>query len=173
MLAARVDAIATSFERVKYLDGPLIAKAHLTGNPVRDIVIEYASRPYWTPDTSDYVNLLVFGGSQGARYFSDTVPPALAKLPQQIRQRLRIVQQAREEDIERVRQAYREVGIAAEVAPFFVNLPEIMAEAHLVIARAGASTISELTVMGRPSILVPLPHALDNDQLNTALTLAE
>lgn len=173
MLAARVDAIATSFERVKYLDGPLIAKAHLTGNPVRDVVIQLTSRPYWTPDTADYVNLLVFGGSQGARYFSDTLPPALAQLPQEIRPRLRIVQQAREEDVERVRQAYRELGIAAEVAPFFVNLPEIMAEAHLVIARAGASTISELTVMGRPSILVPLPHALDNDQLNNALTLAE
>ncbi|MBU2583280.1 MAG: undecaprenyldiphospho-muramoylpentapeptide beta-N-acetylglucosaminyltransferase [Alphaproteobacteria bacterium] len=173
LLAARVDAIATSFEHVKHLEGPLIEKARLTGNPVRDVVIEYASRPYWTPDSSDDVKLLIFGGSQGARYFSDTLPPAMAKLPHSLRQRLRVVQQAREEDVERVQQAYAALGISAEVAPFFANLPEIMADSHLVIGRAGASTVSELTVIGRPSILVPLPHAVDNDQLNNALTLAK
>lgn len=173
MLAARVDAIATSFEHVKFLDGPLIEKARFTGNPVRDVVIEYSSRPYWTADSTDVIQLLVFGGSQGARFFSDTVPPAMARLPQDIRQRLHIVQQAREEDVERVRQAYAQSGISADIAPFFANLPEIMAGSHLVIGRAGASTIAELTVMGRPSILVPLPHALDNDQLQNAVTLAE
>ncbi|MBU1210930.1 MAG: undecaprenyldiphospho-muramoylpentapeptide beta-N-acetylglucosaminyltransferase [Alphaproteobacteria bacterium] len=173
MLAARVDAIATSFEHVKFLDGPLTAKARFTGNPVRDAVIELSSRPYWTPDSSDAIQLLVFGGSQGARFFSDTVPPAMTRLPQEIRQRLRIVQQAREEDVERVRQAYAQSGISADIAPFFTDLPEIMANSHLVIGRAGASTIAELTVMGRPSILVPLPHALDNDQLLNAVTLAE
>lgn len=173
MLAGRVDAIATSFEQVKFLDGALREKAYFTGNPVRDVVIEYSDRPYWSPDSSDAVQLLVFGGSQGARYFSDTVPPALLKLPQPLRDRLRIVQQAREEDVERVRAAYLGGGINAEVAPFFTNLPEIMANSHLVIGRAGASTIAELTVMGRPSILVPLPHALDNDQLQNASRLAE
>lgn len=173
MLAGRVDAIATSFERVKFLDGPLRDKARLTGNPVRDVVIEYAARPYWTPDTTEHVQLLVFGGSQGARYFSDTVPPALMRLAPDLRQRLRIVQQAREEDVTRVEAAYSEAGIDARVAPFFTNLPEIMANSQLVIGRAGASTIAELTVIGRPSILVPLPHALDNDQLQNAVTLAE
>lgn len=173
MLAGRVDAIATSFERVKYLDGTLAEKARCTGNPVRDVVLEWSSRPYWSPGTSDVVQLLFFGGSQGARFFSDTVPPALALLPQDLRQRLNVVQQAREEDVDRVRQAYADSRIAAEVAPFFTNLPEIMANSQLVMARAGATTIAELTVMGRPSILVPLPHALDNDQLQNAARLAE
>lgn len=173
MLAARVDAVATSFERVRYLDGALTEKARFTGNPVRDVVIEAAKRPYWTPDAAEAVQLLVFGGSQGARFFSDTLPPALELLPPNLKSRLKVVQQAREEDLERVRQAYGASGIRAEVAPFFANLPEIMANSQLVIARAGASTIAELTVVGRPSILVPLPHALDNDQLHNASQLAE
>ncbi len=172
MLAQRVDVVATSFERVKFMDG-LEAKARFTGNPVRDVVLQAAQRPYWALGPDEPARLLVFGGSQGARYFSDTVPPALARLPEAIRRRLSVVQQAREEDLERVRQAYAACGIAAEVAPFFANLPDLMASAHLVIARAGASTIAELTVMGRPSILVPLPHALDNDQLQNAVQLAE
>lgn len=173
LLARRVDAIATSFEQVKYLDGPLLDKARFTGNPVRDQVIAAAERPYWSPLEGEEIRLLVFGGSQGARYFSDTLPEALALLPPDLRARLNVVQQAREEDIERVRTAYKSNGIAAEVASFFDSLPDIMARSHLVIARAGASTISELTVIGRPSILVPLPHALDNDQLHNALRLSE
>ncbi len=173
MLATRVDAVATSFERVEYLDGALTEKAWFTGNPVRDVVIQSAKRPYWAPDASEAVQLLVFGGSQGARFFSDTVPPALELLPPSLKTRMKIVQQVRQEDLERVRQAYSISGIRAEVAPFFANLPEIMANSQLVIARAGASTIAELTVVGRPSILVPLPHALDNDQLHNASRLAE
>lgn len=173
LLARRVDAIATSFERVKYLDGPLLAKARLTGNPVRDQVIKAAERPYWSPLEGDRVQLLVFGGSQGARYFSDAIPEALALLPPDLRARLNVVQQARAEDIDRVRAAYDASGIEAEVASFFASLPDVMARSHLVIARAGASTVSELTVIGRPSILVPLPHALDNDQLHNAQRLAE
>jgi UDP-N-acetylglucosamine--N-acetylmuramyl-(pentapeptide) pyrophosphoryl-undecaprenol N-acetylglucosamine transferase len=173
MLARRVDSIATSFERVKYLDSDLCRKARFTGNPVRDLVINWAAHPYWSPGAADEVNILIFGGSQGARFFSDTVPPALGRLPEAMRLRLRIVQQAREEDVARVREAYANSGIRAQVAPFFANLPEIMAKSQLVIARAGASTIAELTVMGRPAILVPLPHALDNDQLQNATRLAE
>ncbi len=115
----------------------------------------------------------MFGGSQGARYFSDAVPPALAALPQALRQRLNVVQQARDEDLERVRKAYAEAGIRAEVQAFFKNLPELMAASHLVIARSGASSVAELSVIGRPAILVPLPHALDNDQLQNATRLAE
>ena len=115
----------------------------------------------------------MFGGSQGARVFADIVPPALARLPADLRARLSVVQQARDEDLERTRAAYAAAGIAAEVEPFFKDLPQRMAEAHLVVARAGASTVAELTVIGRPSILVPLPHALDNDQLRNATTLAE
>jgi UDP-N-acetylglucosamine--N-acetylmuramyl-(pentapeptide) pyrophosphoryl-undecaprenol N-acetylglucosamine transferase len=173
LLAKRVTAIATSFERTKFLEGALAAKAVLTGNPVRQAVVDAAARPYEAPTGDGVIRILIFGGSQGARFFSDTVPLALFALPDPIRSRLRVVQQAREEDIARVQDAYSEAGISADIAPFFADLPSRMAAAHLVIGRAGASTVAELTVMGRPSILVPLPHALDNDQLNNARRLAE
>jgi UDP-N-acetylglucosamine--N-acetylmuramyl-(pentapeptide) pyrophosphoryl-undecaprenol N-acetylglucosamine transferase len=101
------------------------------------------------------------------------VPPALALLPEDLRRRIRLVQQAREEDAASVKAQYAEIGISAEVAPFFKDLPARMAASHLVIARAGASSVAELAVLGRPSILVPLPHALDNDQLQNATRLAE
>lgn len=173
MLAPRVTAIATSFDDVKYLDGDLEAKATLTGNPVRQSVIDAAARPYQAPTDDGKFDLLVFGGSQGARFFSEAVPPALLLLPPETRSRLRVVQQAREEDVEGVRNTYLQAGIAAEVAPFFKDLPAWMASAHLVIGRAGASTVAELTVIGRPGLLVPLPHALDNDQLNNARRLQQ
>lgn len=174
LLAARVDAIATSFAETKYLDSEAMrAKARHTGNPVRDNVLAAAQVPYTPLDSSGRINLLVFGGSQGARFFSDTVPPALANLPDDLRARLVVIQQARQEDVERVQAAYAQSGISANVAPFFQDLPTIIAAAHLVIARAGASSIAELTVIGRPSVLVPLPHALDNDQLLNATRLAE
>jgi UDP-N-acetylglucosamine--N-acetylmuramyl-(pentapeptide) pyrophosphoryl-undecaprenol N-acetylglucosamine transferase len=171
LLAKRVTGIATSFATTKFLDGPLAAKAVFTGNPVRDVVVDAARRAYPQLGQTDPVNILVFGGSQGAKFFSDSVPPAFAALPLAIKQRLRLVQQARDEDLERTRAQYAASGIAADVEPFFKDLPERMANAHLVIARSGASTVAELTVVGRPSILVPLPHALDNDQLNNALRL--
>ena len=173
MVASRVDAIATSFERTKHVEGGLAAKVRLTGNPVRDVVIAAAENPYAPPQNGQPIAILVFGGSQGARFFSDAVPPAFALLPDEIKRRLTVVQQAREEDVARVEAAYAQAKIAASVASFFPNLPDIMAEAHLVIGRAGASTIAELTVIGRPSILIPLPHALDNDQLLNATRLAE
>lgn len=173
MLARRVVAIATSFEKVELLDRDLAAKARFTGNPVRDVVRAAAGRPYEPPRQDGPLRLVVFGGSQGARFFSDAVPPALAALPADVRARLEVVQQCREEDLERVRAAYAAAGIRADLAQFFRNLPDLMAASHLVVARAGASSVAELTVIGRPSILVPLPHALDNDQLNNATRLAE
>ncbi len=173
MLAKRVTGIAASFDHTKYLDGDLAAKSRVTGNPVRQSVMAAATEAYVAPQPSDNVRILVFGGSQGARYFSDAVPPALASLPDAMKRRLRVIQQAREEDIDRVRESYTANGIAADVKAFFPDLPKAMAKAHLVIGRAGASTVAELTVIGRPSILVPLPHSLDNDQLNNALQLAE
>ncbi|MGE5267441.1 MAG: UDP-N-acetylglucosamine--N-acetylmuramyl-(pentapeptide) pyrophosphoryl-undecaprenol N-acetylglucosamine transferase, partial [Deltaproteobacteria bacterium] len=127
MLARRVDAIATSFETTKFLDGPLLAKSHFTGNPVRGIVLQAASAPYPALAPDGPFHLLVFGGSQGARYFSDTVPPALSLLPGNLKTRLKVVQQAREEDIVRVREAYAASGISAEVAAFFKDLPARMA----------------------------------------------
>ena len=173
LLAKRVTAIATSFEQTKYLDGNLIAKSRFTGNPVRQAVASAALRAFEPVAALGPIRLLVFGGSQGARFFSDSVPPALAALPSDLKARLHVVQQARDEDLARVQQSYAQSGIAAEVAPFFKDLPDRMAQAHLVIGRAGASTVAELTVIGRPSLLVPLPHALDNDQLNNARRLAE
>jgi UDP-N-acetylglucosamine--N-acetylmuramyl-(pentapeptide) pyrophosphoryl-undecaprenol N-acetylglucosamine transferase len=173
MLARRVSAIATSFERTSLLNGAMIDKAYYTGNPVRDVVISAATTPYNVPRPGDRFKLLVFGGSQGARFFSEVVPPAIATLADDVRGRIRVTQQAREEDLARVREAYAAAGIAATVEPFFRDLPQRMAASHLVIGRAGASTVAELTVIGRPSILVPLPHALDNDQLQNATRLAE
>ena len=168
MLAGKSDAIALSFEKTIYVEGELAKKASLTGNPVRDAVIEAAKKPYPEIDTKSQFNLLIFGGSQGARYFSDEVPPAIKALPDDVKDRINIVQQCREEDMQRVEKAYRELGIAFEISTFFPNLPDVIADSHLVIARSGASTITELAVIGRPSILVPLPHSLDNDQLLNA-----
>ncbi len=173
MLSGRVRSIATSFEATRGIEGALAAKARFTGNPVRDAVIACSARDYLPAGAGEPFRLVVFGGSQGARYFSDTVPAALAGLPPATRARLDVLQQAREEDVARVEQAYREAGIAATVAPFFKDLPERMSHAHLVVARAGASSVAEITVLGRPAILVPLPHSLDNDQLYNATRLAE
>ena len=171
-LAKYVTAIATSFENTKYLEGTARNKARFTGNPVRDQVVS-AVQAYDPPQAGGPFNLLVFGGSQGARYFADAVPPAVQLLPEAIRASLFIVQQCREEDLARVEQAYQAANVRAHLATFFTNLPDEMAKAHLVIARSGASTVSELAVMGRPAILVPLPHAIDNDQLQNARRLAE
>jgi UDP-N-acetylglucosamine--N-acetylmuramyl-(pentapeptide) pyrophosphoryl-undecaprenol N-acetylglucosamine transferase len=172
LLAPRVSALATSFETVKFVDGALREKVRLTGNPVRGVVLDQAAVPYPALDPGGSVRLLVFGGSQGARYFSNTVPAALERLSDEQRSRLHVTQQCRPEDLDRVRQAYAATGIAADCDAFFADLPARMAASHLVIARAGASSIAELTVIGRPSILVPLPHALDNDQLLNASSLA-
>jgi UDP-N-acetylglucosamine--N-acetylmuramyl-(pentapeptide) pyrophosphoryl-undecaprenol N-acetylglucosamine transferase len=173
MLAGRVTTIATSFENTKYLDGAALKRARWTGNPVRDQVIDWATQSYRIPGPNGPYSLLVFGGSQGARFFADALPPALMLLPETIRANLFVVQQCREEDLARVEKAYQAAGVRAHLATFFANLPEEMAKAHLVIGRAGASTVAELTVMGRPAVLVPLPHAVDNDQLQNAIRLAE
>jgi len=173
MLAGRVDAIALSFEKTIHVEGALAAKARHTGNPVRDAVVQAAATPYPEPSADGPFQLLVFGGSQGARYFSDLLPPALEQLPADVRARLRVVQQCRDEDMARVEAAYAAAGIVSNLSTFFADLPGIIAGSHLVIARSGASSVSELSVIGRPSILVPLPHALDNDQLRNATFLQQ
>jgi UDP-N-acetylglucosamine--N-acetylmuramyl-(pentapeptide) pyrophosphoryl-undecaprenol N-acetylglucosamine transferase len=172
LLARRVTAIATGFPDVLAGDPALAAKATHTGNPLRPPVITAAAIPYTPPKPAGGLNLLVFGGSQGARVMSEVVPPAIELLEASLRARISIVQQAREEDIGRVREIYARARVSADVAPFFTDLPARMAAAHLVIARAGASTVSELAAIGRPSILVPLPGALDQDQLANANRLA-
>jgi UDP-N-acetylglucosamine--N-acetylmuramyl-(pentapeptide) pyrophosphoryl-undecaprenol N-acetylglucosamine transferase len=170
LLAPAVTAIATSFPGILAAKPGLAAKATFTGNPVRAKVVEVAHQPYVAPGQD--LRLLVFGGSQGARVMSDVVPPAIELLPLALRARLSVTQQARDEDLGRVREAYSRLGVAAEVAPFFVDLPARLAASHLVIGRSGASTIAELAAIGRPAILVPLPHALDQDQHANAGVLA-
>ena len=172
LLARFASVIALTFEKTKYVKAGHKSKTRLVGMPVRDVVLAEVA-PYQTRSRAGAFSLLVFGGSQGARVFADIVPLALAGLPQAYRARLKLVQQVREEDMERVLDAYSNAGIDAELAPFFSDLPRRMANAHLVIGRAGASTVAELTVLGRPAILVPLPHALDNDQLENATRLQE
>ncbi len=169
-LAGRVTAIATGFAQIRQ-GGFDPAKVTHVGNPVRPAVLEAAQVPY-APSGDGPFRLLAFGGSQGARVMSDVVPAAVALLPAEIRVRLTVTQQARPEDLARVRDTYAHAGVQAEVEPFFKDLPRRIAESHLVVSRSGASTVAELAVIGRPSILVPLPGALDQDQAANAATLS-
>jgi UDP-N-acetylglucosamine--N-acetylmuramyl-(pentapeptide) pyrophosphoryl-undecaprenol N-acetylglucosamine transferase len=165
-LARFARVLALSFESTAHTER-YAEKSRLVGNPVRDRVRAVAGTAY--PAIAESLRLLVFGGSQGARAFADLVPPAVSELPADLRGRLRITQQCRPEDLDRVAEAYRRARVACELRAFFDDLPERMAQSHLVVARAGASTIAELTVIGRPAILVPLPGSIDADQKHNAL----
>jgi UDP-N-acetylglucosamine--N-acetylmuramyl-(pentapeptide) pyrophosphoryl-undecaprenol N-acetylglucosamine transferase len=173
LLSRYANRIALSFIPTKYLDPEAQPRATLTGIPVRDAVLAYRNVAYAPPDPVGRLLLLVFGGSQGAQFFSEIMPAALMTLPSPLRWRLTVVQQARDEDVERLTHTYKEAEIVAHIAPFFRDLPERMATSQLVISRSGASTVAELMAIGRPCILVPLPHALDNDQLENATRLQE
>lgn len=165
---ARHAHVATAFPRVAGI--PQGRPTTHVGLPVRQAVVESAST-YAPP--ADRFHLLVFGGSQGARVFADIMPDAVAKLPEEKRARLALVQQCRPEDLERTRAAFAQLGTEAELAPFFRDLPQRMAWAHLVVSRSGASTVAELSVIGRPALLVPLPGAIDQDQAHNAQALAD
>lgn len=162
-----VDVIAANFPLVRFLPKDK-SKVVYTGNPLRPEVVALAASPYDVPAPSGPLRLLVFGGSQGARVFAERVPCAVALLPKPMQARLEIVQQCRPENIDGTRKAYERMGVKAELAPFFKDLPARMAWAHLVVSRAGAGTVSELAAIGRPAILVPLPHALDDNQTPNA-----
>jgi len=169
-LARYADILALSFERTRHIER-FESKVRITGNPVRDRVRALAGAPLPPFGDSDPIRLVVFGGSQGARIFGEVVPPAIALLPEALRLRLRLVQQVRAEDLDRVAEAYRQAKVNVELQPFFADLPERMAAAHLVIGRSGAGTVTELAVIGRPAIFVPLPGAIDADQKNNALVM--
>lgn len=171
-LARFADILALSFAQTRYADDQGLEK-RLIGNPVRDRVRAVIGKPYPPIDTTGPVRLVVTGGSQGARALSDIVPAAIALLPDALRQRLQILQQARAEDIDRVAESYRQSRSNVELATFIADLPERIADAHLVIGRAGASTVNELCVIGRPAILIPLPGALDSDQKYNAQFLEQ
>ena len=172
MLANRATVIATGYPSI-FSDAPrLAAKAVHVGNPVRPAVREAAKTVYEAPLLRGPLRIVVFGGSQGARVMSEVVPAAIETLPPAMRSRVEIVQQCRAEDLEEAKSSYSRLGVQATVANFFADLPAKIAAAHLVIARSGASTVAELSAIGRPAILVPLPHALDQDQLANAAALA-
>ncbi len=170
-LAPRASRIATSFPVVHGLKQDDTTRVAMTGNPVRPEIAKHRAGSYAAPN--DKINLLVTGGSQGARILSTVIPEALALLPAEIKARLTLVQQARPEDVERVRDSHRRNGIEAEIASFFNDIPARLDRAHLVIARSGASTVAELCVVGRPAILVPYAHAADDHQSFNARALSE
>ncbi|MGO8797504.1 MAG: UDP-N-acetylglucosamine--N-acetylmuramyl-(pentapeptide) pyrophosphoryl-undecaprenol N-acetylglucosamine transferase [Roseiarcus sp.] len=171
-LAPRVGIIATGFPALKGVAGAIAAKTRYTGNPVRPAVIAAAAVPY--PDFSDgRLRVLITGGSQGARVMSEVAPAAIALLSEAERARVSLTQQARGEDKQSVADACARMNFPVELAEFFGDLPARIAASHLIIGRAGASTVSEIAVIGRPSILVPFPHALDQDQAANAAILAD
>ncbi|TXH00902.1 MAG: undecaprenyldiphospho-muramoylpentapeptide beta-N-acetylglucosaminyltransferase [Rhodocyclaceae bacterium] len=164
LLAGRVQAIATAYPEVSRLADKYLGKVHLVGNPVRPEVLDLRNRPFPPFTDEGLLRVLVTGGSQGARVLSEVVPDGLAMLPPALRSRLQVTQQCRPEDMEAVRGRYTGHHIPAELGTYFEDMASRLADAHLFIGRAGASTIAELTAVGRPAILVPLPIATDDHQ---------
>jgi len=164
LLAGRVHKIATSFADTQGMNENCAGKVILTGMPVRAPIAAKIDTPYPSGEGDVSLNVLVLGGSQGATVLSDVVPMALAKLPDLLKSRLHVTQQCREEDLQRVKEVYNTHGIMAHLASFIDDVPERIASAHVMIARAGASSVSEALAVGRPSILVPYPFAADDHQ---------
>ena len=160
-------ALALSFENTIHADEFDVDRV-VTGNPVRDRVRAVAALPYLESTEDSTLRILVFGGSQGAKAFADLVPTAIATLPEALRRRLHVTQQARADDLDRVAASYRQARVSVDLAAFFDDLPERMARSQLVISRSGASTVAELCVLGRPAILIPLPGSIDADQKRNA-----
>ena len=172
-LSSRVSAIATSLPGVLDRDPALAGKTTAVGTPMRPAILAAAAVKFVTTEATDPLRLLVVGGSQGARVMADIVPGAIERLEPALWSRLILTQQVREEDMARVRAVYDRLKINAELAPFFADLPARLASNHLVISRSGAGTVAELGAIGRPSILVPLPGSIDQDQFANAGVLAQ
>src|SRR3954453_23071753 len=172
-LSSRVNAIATSLPGVLDRDPALAGKTTTVGTPMRPAILAAAAVKFASPEANGPLRLLVVGGSQGARVMSDIVPSAVERLEPVLCSRLILTQQVREEDMPRVRAIYDRLKISAELAPFFTDLPARLASSHLVISRSGAGTVAELAAIGRPSILVPLPGAIDQDQFANAGVLSQ
>lgn len=172
-LAPYVGAVAASFPNLQKVPHGMGTTIELIGNPVRPDIRALFDRPFSAPVEGGPINVVVTGGSQGARILAETTPLALAALPETIRARLSVAQQARPESLEAAQQIYLEAGIKAEVAPFFRDMAARLADAHLLIGRAGASTCSELAVAGLPSLLIPLKIAMDDHQRFNAQSLAD
>ena len=173
LLSGRVSAIATSLPGVLDRDPALAAKTTTVGTPMRPAILAAAAVKFVAPEPGGPLRLLVVGGSQGARVMADTVPGAIERLEPALWRRLVLTQQVRQEDVARVRAVYDRLKINAELAPFFSDLPARLASSHLVVSRSGAGTVAELGAIGRPSILVPLPGSIDQDQFANAGVLAQ
>ncbi|MFQ5774239.1 MAG: undecaprenyldiphospho-muramoylpentapeptide beta-N-acetylglucosaminyltransferase [Kiloniellaceae bacterium] len=173
LLAPRAHAIAISFDKVQGLAGADRAKVHFTGNPIRPAIAVLGRRPYAVPDTADTLRLLVVGGSQGAIVFNEAVPAALCRLPDELRRRIEVSQQVRGPEIEKIAAAYQACGVRHDLRAYFDDMPERLVAAHLVISRAGASTVAELAAAGRPALMVPYPSAIDDHQTANAQRLVE
>lgn len=171
LLAPFVTQIACAFPTLQKAPAKVAARAVVVGNPLRPEIRALYDKPYEPP--TDALRLLVTGGSQGARLLSETVPKAVALLPEALRGRLKVQQQTRAESIETATATYRGAGVEAEIAPFFDHMAERLGAAHLTIGRAGAGTVCEIAVAGRPAILAPLKIALDDDQGQNARLLAD
>jgi UDP-N-acetylglucosamine--N-acetylmuramyl-(pentapeptide) pyrophosphoryl-undecaprenol N-acetylglucosamine transferase len=171
-LMKRASKVALSFEQVRFTEQLQASRKSLTGNPVRPAIAEIGSRAYRAPSADGPVHLLVFGGSQGARVFGRVIPPAIALLPDSLRRRLKLVQQVRAEDLEAAAASYRAIGLDAELNPFFGDMPARYEWAHLVVCRAGASSVTELAAAGRPALMIPLPNSIDDHQMANAQSLA-
>ena len=172
-LSSRVSAIATSLPGALDRDPALASKTTTVGTPMRPAILAAAAVKFVTPEPTGPLRLLVVGGSQGARVMADIVPGAIERLEPALWDRLILTQQVREEDMARVRAVYDRLKINAELAPFFPDLPARLASSQLVISRSGAGTVAELGAIGRPSILVPLPGSIDQDQFANAGVLAQ
>lgn len=173
LLASRVDLIATSYVKSEGLPAEAGAKVKYTGMPIRAAIAAVGDRPYPALTADGAISLLVIGGSQGAHVFSSVVPEALGRLDEGLRARVRVSQQCRPEDLEQTRDHYQKLGMDADLKTFFDDFPERLAGAHLLIGRAGASTVAETLAAGRPSILVPYPFAIDDHQTRNAHAIEE
>ena len=171
LLARWATRIATSYAQVSMVPPQARNRVVLTGMPVRPAIAAAAGTDYVAPTADGPIKLLVLGGSQGARILSQVIPAALAHLPADLQARIHISQQCRPEDLDAVRQAYEGTPIKTTLANFFSDIPERMAETHLVITRSGASTVAELTALGRPALLVPYQFATDDHQTANAVAL--
>ena len=172
LLAPRVGRIATGFAETNGLRDADRGRGVYTGNPVRRPILEIGKMAYRVPEAHKAIELLVLGGSQGARIFAEILPPSLALVPAELRGRIRLSLQARPEDRDQAAGQLRAIGVEAEVESFFTDVPDRLARAQLVICRAGASTIAELAAAGRPAILVPYPFAADDHQTANARAFA-
>jgi len=168
MIAKRATGLALTFAETEHAEIMAEDRHVITGNPVRPEIRQHEGEAYRLPGEGEPLDVLVIGGSQGARTLSDVVPAALDRLSGRERSHIRLAQQCRPEDMERVEQAYKNLGFKAELKSFFDDLPARLARAHLVISRSGASSVAEMLVLGKPSILIPLPSSLEGDQLANA-----